>query len=112
VHRYDELFIREAGLDFPDAVEKIWGQSSGERAFNVFINLNDPACPYACTFLENRRFFFTGIQPLSGEYEYLIFHYSRVIRVPFEQIAVIPEFRKRFAYIKTQYEEAQFDRKN
>jgi hypothetical protein len=112
-HNYGELFIWEAGLDFSEVLEHIVEQyTSQEQTFNVFINLNDPACPYAGIFLENRGFFFTGVQPLSGEYEYLIFHYSRAIGIPFEQIAVIPEFRKRFTYIKTQYKEAQLVRKN
>jgi hypothetical protein len=111
-HRYDELFIQEAGRDFSEVMEKAFGRTSGERAFNIFINMNDPACPYAVSFLEKQGFFFTGIQPLAGDYEYLILHYSRDLAVPFEQIAIIPEFLERLKYIEAQYKEARHVGKN
>lgn len=103
--QYGELFVWEAGPDFTDILEKILAQYGAleQQSFNVFVNLNDPLCPTVCRLLEVHGFFFTGVQPLSGQYEYMILHYSPSIPVPFEQIAVIPEFTRQFAYIQDRY---------
>jgi hypothetical protein len=77
--------------------------------FNALINLNDPGSPGACCMLEERGFFFTGLQPLAGSYEYMILHYSPAIAVPFERVMVIPEFEEQFKYIQTKYKEARHD---
>ncbi|MDR1985804.1 MAG: hypothetical protein LBP88_02390 [Treponema sp.] len=113
-HRYSELLIKETGHDLASILEDVLKQYRAleSQTFNVFINLNDPGCPEGCRVLEEQGFFFTGLQPLSGQYEYMIMHYSPRIPVPFDKIAVIPEFNKRFSYIQQKYQEAQDDRKN
>jgi L-amino acid N-acyltransferase YncA len=112
-HYYGELFVQEAGFDFSVILDRLLGQyAASGQTINAFVNLNDPACPYGVSVLEKQGFFFTGVQPLSGDYEYLILHYSRDLEVPFEQIAVIPEFLERFNYIQAQYKEARHVRKD
>jgi GNAT superfamily N-acetyltransferase len=113
-HRYCELIIKETGYDFASILIDVLKQygSLEQQTFNVFINLNDPGCPDACRLLDEQGFFFTGLQPLSGQYEYMIMHYSPRIPVPFDKIAVIPEFNKRFKLIQQQYQDAQYDRKH
>ncbi|MDR2402613.1 MAG: GNAT family N-acetyltransferase [Spirochaetaceae bacterium] len=106
-HRYCELTAEEIGLDFEkildDTLEQ-YGALKGQ-SFNAFINLNDPAAPWAYGLLEDRGFFFAGIHALSGPHEYMILHYSPAVSVPFDRIAVLPGFAGAFAYIRKQYEE-------
>ncbi|MDR2393762.1 MAG: hypothetical protein LBD93_06380 [Treponema sp.] len=111
-HRYCELLVKETGHDFAGILEDVVKQygSREQQSFNVFINLNDPGCPEACRLLEEQGFFFTGLQPLSGAYEYMIMHYSPRLPIPFDTIAVIPEFTKRFRSIQHAYQEARYDR--
>jgi hypothetical protein len=106
--------VQRPGNDFKDILNKMLEQHSGvaNQTFTVFLNLNDPACPQACRLLEERGFFFTGIQPLSGAYEYLLMHYSPSLPVPFDQIAVVPEFKERFEYIHYLYQEATHGQTN
>ncbi|MDR0723208.1 MAG: GNAT family N-acetyltransferase [Treponema sp.] len=113
-HRYCELMIKETGRDFVSILRDVLKQYGvlEQQTFNVFVNLNDPGCPEACRVLEEQGFFFTGLQPLSGQCEYMIMHYSPHIPVPFDKIAVIQEFNKQLSYIKHKYQEAQHDRKN
>ncbi|MDR3115050.1 MAG: GNAT family N-acetyltransferase [Treponema sp.] len=113
-HRYCEVMIRETGHDFASILGDLLKQYGAreQQTFNAFINLNDPGCPDACRVLAEQGFFFTGLQPLSGDYEYMIMHYAPRLPVPFDKIAVIPEFNKRFSYIQHTYQEAQHDRKN
>lgn len=105
-HRYCEVFAKEINSDF----EKILGDalrqygSLNEQSFNVFINLNDPAAPWAASLLEDRGFSFAGLHALSGPYEYMIFHYSPALPIPFDRIAVLSGFAGNFAYIRNQYE--------
>jgi hypothetical protein len=105
-HRYCEAFVEKTGSDFAEILEdtlKQYGSLEGQ-SFNVFINLNDPAAPLACRLLEERGFFFAGLHPLAGLYEYMIFHYSPALLVPFDRVAVLPGFAGAFASIRDQYE--------
>jgi hypothetical protein len=106
-HRYCELIVSKPGSDFKDILDKMLEQYSGfeNQSFNAYVNLNDPGCPQACHLLEEQGFFFTGLQPLSGQYEYLLMHYSPSLPVPFDRIAVVPEFKDRFDYIHHLYQE-------
>jgi RimJ/RimL family protein N-acetyltransferase len=113
-HYYCELMVKETGHNFASVLGDVLKQYSAleQQTFNVFINLNDPGCPDACRVLEEQGFFFTGLQPLSGKYEYMIMHYSPHIPVAFDNIMVIPEFNTQFKYIQHKYQEAQGGRKN
>jgi hypothetical protein len=113
-HRYCELIVQKPGNDFKDILDKTLEQYDGleNQTFTVFLNLNDPGCPRACSLLEERGFFFTGLQPLSGSYEYLLMHYSPSLPVPFDRIAVVPEFKERFDYIHELYRKASHDKTN
>jgi hypothetical protein len=107
-HRYCELLVQKTGDDFKEVLVKMLGQYGGpeNQSFTAFVNLNDPGCPHACRLLEEQGFFFTGIQPLSGQYEYLLMHYSPALPVPFDRIVVVPEFKECFDYIHHVYQEA------
>jgi hypothetical protein len=113
-HRYCELMVQKSGNDFKDFLDKTLEQYDGleNQTFTVFLNLNDPGCPRACSLLEERGFFFTGLQPLSGPYEYLRMHESPSLPVPFDRIAVVPEFKERFDYIHELYRKASHDKAN
>ncbi|MDR2760151.1 MAG: GNAT family N-acetyltransferase [Spirochaetaceae bacterium] len=105
-HQYCELRTEEIGSDFEktlDDVLKQYGAREGQ-SFNAFINLNDPAAPWAYRLLEDRGFSFAGIHALSGPREYMMLHYSPAIPVPFDRIMVLPGFAGEFAYIREQYE--------
>jgi hypothetical protein len=106
-HRYCELMVQKAGDDFKDVLVKMLRQYGDleNQSFTVFVNLNDPGCPHACRLLEEQDFFFTGVHPLSGQYEYLLMHYSPSLPVPFDQVVVVSEFKERFDYIRHLYQE-------
>jgi GNAT superfamily N-acetyltransferase len=105
-HRYCEVFAEAAGLDFEKALKDTLEQYGAleQQSFNVFINLNDPAAPWACRVMEDQGFFFAGVHALSGAHEYMIFHYSPALPVPFDRIAVLPGYAGTWAYIRDQYE--------
>jgi hypothetical protein len=107
-HRYCEVFILEAALDIGDIFDEMLIQYAAleYQTFNVFINLNDPATPHTCRLLEDRGFFFAGLQPLSDNYEYMIMHYSPSIPVLFDKIAIVSEFSKQLLCIQRFYQEA------
>jgi GNAT superfamily N-acetyltransferase len=107
-HRYCELIVSKPGNDFKDILDKMLEQYSGleNQSFNAYVNLNDPGCPQACHLLEEQGFFFTGLQPLAGQYEYLLMHYSPSLPVPFDRIAIVSEFKERLDYIYHLYQEA------
>jgi L-amino acid N-acyltransferase YncA len=105
-HRYCELRVEKIGGDFEKTLDDSLGRyGAGEgQSFNVFLNLNDPAAPWAYRLLEDRGFSFAGIHALSGAREYMILHYSPALPVSFDRIAVLPGFAGEFAYIREQYE--------
>jgi GNAT superfamily N-acetyltransferase len=101
-HRYCEICAEEIGPDFESALEDALNQYGAleGQTFNALINLNDPAAPWAGGLLEDRGFSFAGLHTLSGPREYLLYHYSPGVEIPFDQIAVLPVFAKTFSYIK------------
>ncbi|MDR0556818.1 MAG: hypothetical protein LBG43_02960 [Treponema sp.] len=108
-HRYCEVLAKRIGPDFERILEDIldrYGHLEGQT-FNVLINLNDSSASWACRLLEEWGFFFTGIHPLSGPCEYIIFHCSLRLPVPFDRIAVLPEFTEGFAYIRSRYDRSR-----
>ncbi|GHV91011.1 hypothetical protein AGMMS50268_15140 [Spirochaetia bacterium] len=108
-HQYCEIFVKEGGSAFTSVLkENLEKYAPLERqSFNAFVSMNDPGCPAVCALLEDQGFFFTGIQPLSGQIEYLLYHYSPSIPVPFDKIAVVPEFKKDFEWIRSLYGKKQ-----
>jgi hypothetical protein len=106
-HRYLELFVLENGPDlgwiFHQTLEKY--RVIENQTYNVFVNLNDSGCPETCRILEDHGFFFTGIQPLSGRYEYAIYHFAPFLKDPFDKVATVPEFASRLDEIKSLYED-------
>jgi hypothetical protein len=105
-HRYAELFAEEIGLDFEAILDDALGRYGAleGQSFNAFVNLNDPAAPWAGSLLEDRGFSFAGIHALSGPHEYMILHYSPAVPVPFDRIAVLPGFAREFSVLRERYE--------
>jgi GNAT superfamily N-acetyltransferase len=101
--RYCEVIVRKTGAGLRESLEGLldtWA-ALPRQTFNIFINMNDPGCPRLCAFLEERGFFFTGIQPLSGLNEYLIYHYAPGLADPFDKVAVVPGFVKHLNWIRS-----------
>jgi GNAT superfamily N-acetyltransferase len=103
IDRYCEMIVRKTGAGLRETLEDLldtWA-ALPRQTFNIFINMNDPGCPRLCAFLEGRGFFFTGIQPLSGLNEYLIYHYAPGLADPFDKVAVIPGFVKHLDWMRS-----------
>jgi ribosomal protein S18 acetylase RimI-like enzyme len=104
-HRYCEIFVREIGLDLAGILEDTLKQYGAveEQSFNAFISLHDPGAPWAYRIFEERGFSFAGIHALSGPEEYMILQYSPALPVPFDRIAVLPDFAGEFSYIRDRH---------
>jgi GNAT superfamily N-acetyltransferase len=105
-HRYCEVMAERIGRDFGKILDDALDHYGAleDQGFNALVNLNDPAAPWAYRLLEDRGFSFAGIHALSGDHEYMLSHYSPVLPVAFDRIAVLPGFAGEFAYIREQYE--------
>jgi hypothetical protein len=106
--QYCEMIFTNIGLDaekqIAGALEHCGKWDGG--SLNIFVNLNDPACPALYYHLEKSGFVFTGIQPLTFAGEYMILYYAPGLRVDFERIIVTPEFSGKFAYIRALFGKA------
>jgi hypothetical protein len=71
--------------------------------------MNDPCAPALYDILEAHSFFFSGVLALCGKNEYIVMHRSLYIPVPFDELAIVPEFNTRLNYIKSMYEEARLE---
>jgi GNAT superfamily N-acetyltransferase len=105
IHRYCEMVVSRTGRGLREKLGGLIDSYEGleGQTFNLFVSMNDPGCPGLCAFLEKRGFFFTGVQPLSGLNEYLIYHYSPGLPVSFDRIAVVPGFAGPFDWIRSLY---------
>jgi hypothetical protein len=101
--RYCEVIVRKTGAGLRESLEALLDTYTAipQQTFNIFINMNDPGCPRLCAFLEERRFFFTGVQPLSDPNEYLIYHYAPGLADPFDKVAVVPGFGKHLDWMRS-----------
>lgn len=104
--RYCEIIVRKTGAGLREKLEGLLDTYAAvpRQTFNIFINMNDPGCLRLCAFLEERGFFFTGVQPLSGLNEYLIYHYAPGFADPFDRVAVVPGFAKHLDWIRSLYQ--------
>ncbi len=99
-HDLTEILVNTVGSDFEQVLTPlIQAHTAPADVINVFLNMNLPGCSQACEFLQNSHFFFTGIQPLMKNAEYLIFHRSQK-PIDFSHLATIPFFKDVLAYIR------------
>jgi GNAT superfamily N-acetyltransferase len=109
--KYADIFAEKAGRDFGEVIDALLAGRAGEedQTYNAYINLNNGSAPFAAEALEARGFFFTGVQPLSADTEYMVMHCSPRLPVPFDALKVVPEFSGQLARIRRYYEEALRD---
>jgi GNAT superfamily N-acetyltransferase len=69
-------------------------------AYNLFLNLNDPGCLREYDRAKTRGFFYTGLQPLAADAEYLIMHRSESASEAIEAAVTIPQFSGHLNFIK------------
>jgi GNAT superfamily N-acetyltransferase len=105
---YCEMIVRKTGAGLRETLEELLDSCAAfpRQTFNIFINMNDPGCPRLCSFLEERGFFFTGLQPLSGPNEFLIYHYAPGLADPFDKVAVVPSFAKHLDWMRSLHRRA------
>lgn len=96
-HRYKDYLVYEIQKDFPLQVEAMVSDADYESV-NVFLNLNQVHIKEACCILEEKGGLFTGLLPLAGQYEYMIFHFSKTKVAWLEQIQVLDCFSESRLY--------------
>jgi hypothetical protein len=103
--RHCEIIVRKTGPGLTETLTKLIDAYAAlpRQTFSVFINMNDPGCPPLCAFLEEQGFFFTGVQPLAGANEYLLYHYAPGPNDPFDKVAVVPGFRAHLDWMRSLY---------
>lgn len=89
-----------------DLVERVRGALAASDAplltANVLINAKDPAAPWACEALRPLGFF-TGLQPLAKDADYVIFHIPRTVPVLFDDYADFPPWTPLLERVEAEY---------
>ncbi len=93
-HRYLELFIQGTGDDIEKIIRRYFSPDmlAGGWSFTAFVDMRRAGCARAYDILKERGFFYTGLQPLTGEGEYMILHNSRDAGRTMDALALIPDF--------------------
>lgn len=101
-----EICIHRIGMDLPGRMEKIHRKYplTGRQTENVLLNINDIHAVDTYRSLTGSGYFFTGLKPLCGVYEYMILHHPGTVECFMEDYAVAPEFLKILKYVKRNYE--------
>lgn len=97
-----EIHVSHIGKDFPERIAHIHAAHplQGRQTASVFLNCNDPFARWAYRKLEHAGYFFTGLQPLCSEKEYIILHHPGEVETWLEDYAAAEEFLYLFRYIR------------
>lgn len=103
-----EIRIRRVGADLRDRLAEIREGCplTGLQTANVFLNIHDRFAVWAYRRLEEMGYFFTGLQPLCGESEYMVLHNPGNVKIYPEEYVVTGEFSLILAYVKECYQRA------
>ncbi len=95
-----EIRINKVGANMQAVIRQIHKQYplAEKQTANVLLNINDKNAVTAYRILEKEGYFFTGLKPLCGEFEYLIMHHPGVVEIYPEDYTLSPEFRTLLSY--------------
>lgn len=95
-----EIRINKVGANMQAVIWQIHKQHplAGKQTANVLLNINDKNAITAYRILEKEGYFFTGLKPLCGEFEYLIMHHPATVEFYPEDYILSPEFRTLLSY--------------
>lgn len=77
----------------------------GAQTSNVFLNCSNKNAVWAYHVLEEAGYFFTGLKPLCGKYEYMVLHNPGEVKIYFDDYVVSSEFTKLLNYVRKAYED-------
>ena len=98
-HQYQDIFVEGIGANFQGRIERMLGEEGYDSA-NVFLTMQHTATLAACAILEELGCKFTGIAPLAGRVEMMIYHYDRQKTELFEGIAMPDDFRRQIMHME------------
>lgn len=96
-----EISILRVGRDLPDCIGALHQKFplKGRQTANIFLNISDPCAVWAYRKLSEMGYFFTGLKPLCGEWEYMILHQPGEVEIFLEDYVLSGEFGELAAYI-------------
>lgn len=96
-----EIHIYSVGENVVDQVENVLKNCplKGKQTANIFLNLCDERAAWAYRQLKEKGWFFTGLRPLCGEWEYMVLHNCGETKVYFEDYHMSDEFQILTNYI-------------
>lgn len=95
-----EIRINKVGANVQAVICQIHKQYplTGKQTANVLLNINDENVMNAYRILEREGYFFTGLKPLCGRFEYLIMHNPGSVEFYPEDYVLSQEFRSLLSY--------------
>lgn len=99
------IFVNVAGKDMIEKITAIEKKFAAPlQTFNVFLNLNHKSANLAYEKLKGAGYFFSGIQAICAENEFMIMHNPNGTPINFDKFAVTDKFSKVRDYVKKFYD--------
>lgn len=97
-----EIRVDRVGMDLQKRLEDLHQKYplTGKETANLFLNINDRQAVWAYDMLKGMGYFFTGLNPLCGDKEYMVMHHAGEVRIWIEDYVLTEEFKRLAEYIK------------
>lgn len=105
VHKSLVIRINRIGRDLEERIRQLFSQYPlrGRQTAVVLLNCNDAGAVWGYEILKGMSFFFAGLRPLCGEWEYMVLHHSGEVKIYFEDYSKNGEFDDLVRYIESCY---------
>jgi len=102
-----KIVVTQAYTDFESELNQIARAMRKNKIemTEMFINLTDPAAPYAYKTAKDAGYFFTGLMPCAENCDYLVMQNVFGAEIDFSAITTIGEYTDLLDYVKKSYEE-------
>ena len=96
-----EIYIYAVGQDVVGQVEGVLKNHPliGKQTANIFLNINDKRAAWAYEKLKEEGWFFTGLRPLCGDWEYMVLHNAGEVQIVWDNYVLSDEFKEIVNYI-------------
>lgn len=97
--------VNEVGRDCMQLIRQIMERYPlrGQYTANIFLNCSAPGAMELAEELEQEGWFFTGLKPLWGHRQYLIYHNPGEVSIWFEDYCVSSDFARILKFIAEEY---------
>ncbi|MEG1687044.1 MAG: GNAT family N-acetyltransferase [Angelakisella sp.] len=101
-HQTCTVWLEHCGKQLPQQLNALLERLAENplQTVNLYLNARDRGAVYGSRILQETGFFFTGMQPLCSQRDYLLFHHPMAVEPNFEDIQLLEKYKEQLEFVK------------